>query len=226
MKFNCSYCGKESEKPTGHINRAKKNGSKIFCSIKCFGLSRRDGKSLEQKKKEKSDYDREYRKKNNDKIIKRRKEYYKNNKKEIYKKERAKRDNDEYREKHAEYCRLFCQRYKERIRRYVRVYGSDWRERTKFCISCNTEKHFMKFSAFSVFPDGRRHICNDCEEKQKKENGYTTRGTMTAMVSRRYTSLKREDIAKYPYLIEANKYLILLKQLLDEKRKTVERRIS
>lgn len=226
MKFICCHCGIESDKPTGHVNRAKKTGANIYCSKECSNEGRKSKKTDSQKRKDKSIYDAQYRKDNIEKIKKRNKEYYSKNKDSLYKKQREKQDNDEYRAKHAEYCRLFCQRYKERIRRYVRQYGTDWKTKTKFCISCEQEKHFMKFESMPVFPDGRRHICDECENEQKEKYGYTTRGTMTAMVMRRYTNLTRQDIAKHPYLIEANKYLILLKQLLDEKRKSTKKQIS
>ena len=159
-------------------------------------------------------YDIEYRRKNKELIRSKKKKYYESNKVEIISKQRIKKDNDISRAKHAEYCRQSSQREKERINRYIRVYGKDWIDQSKYCISCNKNKHIFEFESYTVFPDGRRHICDYCENTQNKEYGYSTIGTMNAMVMRRYTNLTRYDIAKYPYLIEANKYLIMLKQLV------------
>lgn len=214
MIVKCSHCNKDVEKNTGHVNRANKLGLKIYCNRKCSGLGRRKNLTDSEKKEIKKKYDKEYRRKNKALIDKKKKEYYEKNKKEIYKRNRKKLDNDEHRKKHAEYCRKPDQRKKEKINRYKRIYGNDWKEQTKFCISCNQDKHIFNFESFPVFPDGRRHICDECETYQNEKYGYSTRLTMTAMVMRRYTNLTREDIAKKPYLIEANKYLIMLKQLV------------
>lgn len=212
-KVVCSHCGIETEKEMGHYNRSISNGNKFYCSQICFGLGRR--KTNEEKKKTKAEYDKKRREKLKEQIKAQKKEYYELNKKEIYRKQRLRKDNDFYRAKHAEYCRRYDQRAKEKINRYKRVYGENYLSDTKVCISCNEEKNLhLDFDKYNVFPDGRLHICSQCESLHKKAFGYSTRGTMTAMVMRRYTNLTREDIAKHPYLIEANKFLILLKQLV------------
>lgn len=75
MKIKCAHCGKKVEKSTGHFNRAKKMGLKLFCSFKCFGLSRR--KSIEEKKVAKAEYDRILRIVKADELKKQRHEYFK-----------------------------------------------------------------------------------------------------------------------------------------------------
>jgi len=40
MKIVCAYCGAQSEKPTGHVNRARARGVPLFCNVKCFALAR------------------------------------------------------------------------------------------------------------------------------------------------------------------------------------------
>jgi hypothetical protein len=62
MEITCHHCGLKAEKPSGAINRSLNAGLKLFCSRVCFGLSRRKGKTAEQKKAEKAAYDQEYRK--------------------------------------------------------------------------------------------------------------------------------------------------------------------
>lgn len=68
--------------------------------------------------KEKRLYDIEYRRKNKEKIRARKKAYYEANKKDLYAKKRA-RVNDEFRARHAAYCRK--PEYAERKRKYDRI---------------------------------------------------------------------------------------------------------
>lgn len=214
MKIKCNHCGNECDKPTGHVNRSLKNGNKLYCSRECSSIARRSGKTDEQKRKEKAEYDKKYKKKNSKRIQKNRSVYYEKNKEKILQASRDYRNNDEYRKKHAEYCRRPEQRAKEKINRRKRVYGIDYDGKTKKCINCEQEKSFLDFQYASIFPDNRYHICRECEAEQQYKYGYSTKNAITAIVMRRYTNLTREDVAKHPYLIEANKYLILLKQLV------------
>jgi hypothetical protein len=62
MTAICPYCECEFEiKNIGHYNRSIRDGYKVYCSRVHAGLGRRDGKTLEQKKKEKAEYDKNYR---------------------------------------------------------------------------------------------------------------------------------------------------------------------
>lgn len=60
MKLTC-FCGKEYEKSTGHYNRAIKLNANLYCSKTCASEARRDHKSIDQKKAEKAEYDKQYR---------------------------------------------------------------------------------------------------------------------------------------------------------------------
>lgn len=64
IEFHCENCGKPSRKPTGHVNRSRALGMKLYCSRVCFGLDRRKGLSDDQRRLEKRIYDIEYRKHN------------------------------------------------------------------------------------------------------------------------------------------------------------------
>jgi hypothetical protein len=75
MKVRCAQCRKWIEKETGHVNRAKKVGLKLFCDKHCFGISRRRHKTKAQKVAEKRLYDIEYRRKNR-KLLKAKKRAY------------------------------------------------------------------------------------------------------------------------------------------------------
>jgi hypothetical protein len=60
MKNKCDYCTEEYiVKNVGSFNRNKRNGLKLYCSIKCRGLGRR--KPIEEKKKIKTEYNKGYR---------------------------------------------------------------------------------------------------------------------------------------------------------------------
>lgn len=211
MKIDCSYCKKEIDKPTGHINRSKSKGSPIYCNKTCAGLGRRSTLTLEEKKKEKADYDKLYRDKNREALKEKARIYNLSEAgRETQKRLRVKRKQNG---KHAEYCRKPDQRKKEKHRRHIHL----GQLKEKHCIGCDRNKPLIEFECYTVFPDKRLYLCKDCEKIHETELGCTTRGVMTAIVmrSRKMNGmLTRRDIAKYPYLIEANKYLILLKQLV------------
>lgn len=64
MRVKCGYCGKRIEKESGAVNRARKIKAHLYCDKRCFGLSRRQYKSRDQKVEEKRLYDLAYRRKN------------------------------------------------------------------------------------------------------------------------------------------------------------------
>lgn len=72
----CAYCREPHGRSVGHVNRALKDGMLIFCSRECFGLSRRQWVSKEQRKAEKRLYDMEYRRKNRAKLKAKKHDYY------------------------------------------------------------------------------------------------------------------------------------------------------
>ena len=77
VKIQCGYCSKEIKKSIGDINHAKKRGYGLFCNQTCSGLSHRHNKTEEQLKKEKSDYDKEFRIKNRERLKKQKHEAFK-----------------------------------------------------------------------------------------------------------------------------------------------------
>lgn len=101
IKVNCDHCGKESEKPTGAVNRSRVDGKPIYCNKTCFGLANRSGKTEAQKIEDKRLYDIRYRKRNpEERAIKRAASYQKNRNPEKERIDRKKRAH-----LHAEYCR-------------------------------------------------------------------------------------------------------------------------
>lgn len=77
MKIVCAYCNKESERQAGHVNRAIKLNSPLFCNRTCAGLNRRKNLTDEQKKQIKKEYDVAYRAKNLEVKRKKAHEYHK-----------------------------------------------------------------------------------------------------------------------------------------------------
>lgn len=207
MEIICPVCKETHDKPIGSINRALKVGLRIYCSRKCSGLARRNNKTKEQKILEKAAYDSEYRSKNADTLKVKKSEYAKSQAgRKSQRKQRAKKKLSGY---HNEYCRRPEQREKERLRRHIR----ENKLGEKFCIVCEKTKSILLFEHWSIRPDNRSYLCKECESEHQKEYGCKTKNVVTAMVMRPYTNLTREDIVKHPYLVEANKFLILLKQL-------------
>lgn len=122
----CPHCGNSAEKQNNYLNRAKKVGMKVFCSIECSYKGRRIGRSLEEKKVLKSEYDREFRKKNAERIKEKKHEYFVR----TYNPEKASIERKKRMHKHIEYCRQ--PEYKEKKKEYDQVrraklrYGEFW----------------------------------------------------------------------------------------------------
>jgi len=57
IKFNCDYCGKETAKYVGHVNRARKLNAGLYCDRKCASLGHRTNETEEEKKIYKQWYD-------------------------------------------------------------------------------------------------------------------------------------------------------------------------
>jgi hypothetical protein len=121
VSITCPQCGDVSLKPHGAVNRANKIGAPVYCGKRCAGLGRRKNKTAEQKKAEKAEYDREYRKKNKSKLKGQKKEYH--HRTYDPDKARAWRQTEHRKNYHNEYCRRPENREKDRIRYAKRKYG-------------------------------------------------------------------------------------------------------
>lgn len=64
VRVVCAFCKANVDLPTGHVNRARRGGSPLYCDRTCAGMGRRKNKSKAQKVEEKRLYDMEYRQKN------------------------------------------------------------------------------------------------------------------------------------------------------------------
>lgn len=128
IKIECCHCGKTCKKRLALYNRAKKDRAKLFCGQRCFGLSRRTGRSKEQEKFIKYFYDAFIRLVDYEKVKKQRQEYFKKDyaaNPEKYRAIRKKRMKE-----HVEYCRRPEYRVKKKVYDRQRVakknYGEYW----------------------------------------------------------------------------------------------------
>ncbi len=95
----CEQCGAEAELTSGHINRARKNGKRLFCGLECSGMARRT--SQEKKKARKAEYDRNRREKLGDQIRAAKAEAYKRN----FDRDKEREIRKKRMPGHVEYCR-------------------------------------------------------------------------------------------------------------------------
>jgi len=101
MKATCAYCKQEFEANSSAYNRATKQGLNVYCSLEHSGLGRRDKRTSEQKKADKSAYDKNRRLEKFD-VIKAKKQAYD---KTPEGRAAQKRRRQTRMPKHVEYCR-------------------------------------------------------------------------------------------------------------------------
>jgi hypothetical protein len=101
LKIKCPHCGKRADKPTGHVQRARKLGMKVFCSRLCSGLAKRKGKTKAQKREKKRLYDLGYRANNLTMLKAKKRDYHKR----TYDPIKAAKDRKKTMARHIEYCR-------------------------------------------------------------------------------------------------------------------------
>jgi len=161
-------------------------------------------------KEQKAEYDRGYRLKNKERLKLLKSAYCKSEAGRLMqKKQRIKNKESGY---HNEFCRKPEQRQKEKLRRHIRENKTILRK----CLLCDEEKQIIEFNSFPIFPDKRNYQCKECQYKQEKDLGLTTRqvlGCIRSVLVKTKSNLKISDIVNYPYLIESYKYLLSLKQL-------------
>ncbi|QXB47693.1 hypothetical protein [Acinetobacter seifertii] len=124
--YVCAHCSKEFQRERGEANRTLKIKGYLFCSRACVGIHKRLYKTSEQKKKEKADYDRQYREKNQEALKLKKADYFKR----TYNPEQAAIERKKNMHKHVEYCRqprykAYKQKY-DQCYRAKKYYGEFW----------------------------------------------------------------------------------------------------
>lgn len=168
MIIKCSHCGKDAEKHTGHVNRVLQMGNKLYCDKTCAGLGRRVERTIEEKKRIKSEYDKQRTDRHELwfllwRAFEFRVDYEENPEK--YKKERQRKY-----KKHLEY--LQTDKYKEWKRKYdikylaKKEYGIYWESAI---LLKELEEHLLK-----IRPDGIKFQMGIVNKKQKRQRLWQT----------------------------------------------------
>lgn len=130
----CPVCRLWKGRESRHVNRARKMGSNVYCSLKCSGLGRRKEAPISPRNPDwkalKREYDKKYRAKNLDHLKSKKAAAYKitgplnRGKEKAYRNKRM--------PKHIEYCRQPEYRVKkekyDRRRRAVQQFGEEFAE--------------------------------------------------------------------------------------------------
>ena len=117
MQFECAHCGKTADKPSGHVNRSRRDGMALYCDRVCSGLGRRKPPKTEaQRKAEKRAYDAARRVELADRLKAEKREYHKR----TYDPAKAAEARKRRMPSHVEYCRR--PEYREWKRQYDRQY--------------------------------------------------------------------------------------------------------
>jgi len=171
MIITCSHCGEDCEKTVGHINRALKLGSLLFCDRICFGLSSRKWNSEAEKKKQKKIYDQKYSKTNKDRIKSRMRTYNSSPAGRAM----QKRNREKFKQAHLEYCRT--PEYKK------------WKK--DYDLKYRAKKNYGEYWQAFVF---LLQIENEIEKRQVKQQ----LGLYNKSINRkrRYEKFKREELEK------------------------------
>jgi hypothetical protein len=102
VDFECAHCGTPGKRQASYVNRSKKTGMALYCNRVCAGAAHKiDTRTPEQKKADKSTYDREYREKNRDLLKAKKHRWFR----KVYDPERARIERASKMPRHVEYCR-------------------------------------------------------------------------------------------------------------------------
>lgn len=101
---SCAHCGITFSASLSAANRSSRGGHPLYCSRACFGLSRRSGKSIDEKRLAKAAYDKARRAgPRRAELLAEKRAHYRANKEAIAEKQRAYRA--AHMDRHVEYCR-------------------------------------------------------------------------------------------------------------------------
>ncbi len=131
----CPVCKSASQKKTGAVNRARKNGAPIYCGRECAGIARRSTKTKAQRRAEKAEYDKKYREANRERLKAQKAAYFQKTydpQKAAIERAKVKKTKPEIEARRREYMRSdgYRARKKKYDRQYVAAsrYGPEWGE--------------------------------------------------------------------------------------------------
>jgi hypothetical protein len=156
IRVICAHCRKPTKKERGHLQRARRQGMKIYCGLRCAGLARRKPKKRKkQRAEEKRLYDIEYRRRNLA-LIKRKKRLYNLRTYDPVKAAKVRKQNMR---RHVEYCR------RPEYKRWKSEYDKKYR----------ALKFFGPFAeAYLLLGELNKHIAEritDYETRQENDTG-------------------------------------------------------
>jgi len=165
MKYRCAHCGKIVDKPSGHVNRARKAGLNLYCNRRCSGFGRRTGKTQAQKREEKRLYDIEYQAKNREKRLAQKREYHKR----TYDPVEAAKARKKRMPYHVEYCRRpdYKAWKREYDRRYRAAEFGEFAEAYMLTIDLNREIKGRITNAQVKYQNG----CTNKSQRREREAG-------------------------------------------------------
>lgn len=105
VERTCQQCGRRFSRVLAYLTYRRKHGlgDRLFCGLKCFGLSRRTHKSKAQRVADKAEYDRLYRERNREMLKAKRHAYFKR----TYDPAKAAKERQHKMAWHVEYCRRY-----------------------------------------------------------------------------------------------------------------------
>lgn len=129
MMIVCGHCGAEADLPTGHVNRSRRLGMRLYCGRECSALGRRRLTS-EQRKARKAEYDRRRRDTLGDTIRAAKREAYLRNRSAHLAKQAQLRASPEYRARMKAYQHAHVR--KPAVRAAKKAYDRVRRARLEF----------------------------------------------------------------------------------------------
>lgn len=165
MIIVCPICGKETDRLTGHVNRARKLGLNVYCGRTCAGIGRRVERSCEEKKELKRLYDIEYRNKNSERLKSIKREYHLR----TYDPVQASIKRKERMPYHVEYCR------RPEYKAYKKTYDRSYRAKKFF--SDFSEAHLALLALYDEISSQatkyeRAFQRGSCNKTQRRKRAY------------------------------------------------------
>lgn len=102
-------------KEVGGVNHSRRIGAPIYCGRACSGLARRVSRSVEELKRLKAEYDKQYRAARRDELKRKKREYFAR----TYNPEQARAKRAPHMQRHVEYCRRYYADPKKKREKYV-----------------------------------------------------------------------------------------------------------
>ena len=172
MIIVCQHCGRNADKPTGAVNRARKAGLRIFCGKACASEARCSERTEADRKAAQAEYDRARRAEQGDRLLaEKRSAYFRDHKRSLAKQAERRKD-PAYVAKMRAYQREWCRRpaYRaakkagDRARRAAIEFG-DTELAEAFVALCELEESLRPMRDENKAKIGRINLCQNRRRK-------------------------------------------------------------